>query len=766
MTAERWAQVKQLFAEAVEQPAGERDAFVCAHANGDDELREQALAMLKDGDQTGLLDLQALGRPWILPAVLARSLNPGEMLAGRYRILRPIGAGGMGEVYEAEDLDLGARIAVKVMRIEDEETLARFKREVQLARTVTHPNVCRIFDLHRHHEPESGRVVTFFTMELADGETLSEYLARRGALPPAEALPIVRQVAAALAAAHAKNVVHRDLKPSNVILADDGGRVVVTDFGVARPLTQAAAATVTIAGTPVYMAPEQLEGKPVTAAADIYAFGVLLYEMVTGRRPFAAESPIALALEKMRGHPRDAADYAPALPSVWNQTIGRCLEPKPENRPSRIGDVLRLLEDAVNRPPLVRLTRAQKRVSMATAAAVALAAFFTWRYTQSVYTPGGEALRLYRQGVHAEQIGLPWKASQFFERAVEEAPPFLAARVHLAESWMALDQPARARTELERGADLRPRWRRVAAYESLMEQAARARLAGNLTGAVQWLDRAVRAAPYAQAADVRFALAAAKTRAGDGAGALSEFGALAAASVSCRCAAMMAQVSRSTEAVLARRLFNASAFCFESAGDLDGAAQSWFEFARFHDDHSHEMAQRAASIARATGNIEQQILIAGLNSRLLLELGDDDGSYNSFATAMQLADQIGAPFLSALLLDDRAAYFFEHRDFVQSDNYDIPASTLARSTNMPWTFARCSIREASGCIRMRIVTQALRSLDNATDLLRQYPNAALSAEIERLRAEARQTPARPEDIILSNSRTPLQFPSSPQATAR
>ena len=300
MTAERWTQIRQLFDTAMEQPAGNRELYVRELSNQDSELREEALAMLRNsGDGGALLDLSLLGRQWIRPATVARTLHPGQILAGRYRIVRPIGAGGMGEVYEAEDLDLGARVAVKTMRLDDEDSLSRFKHEIHLARTVTHPNVCRIFDLHRHHDVEMGTVVTFLTMELVDGETLSVYLARRGALTAAEALPIAEQIALALSAAHQKHVVHRDLKPANVILTEGGTKAVVTDFGLAYTLTQATESTVTVVGTPAYMAPEQFEGKPITAAADIYAFGVLLYEMVVGRRPFAGDTPIALALDRI-----------------------------------------------------------------------------------------------------------------------------------------------------------------------------------------------------------------------------------------------------------------------------------------------------------------------------------------------------------------------------------------------------------------------------------------------------------------------------------
>lgn len=161
------------------------------------------------------------------------------------------------------------------------------------------------------------------------------YLGRRGALKPLDALPIVRQIAAGLSVAHEKNVVHRDLKPGNIILNLDCTQAVITDFGLAYPLAQVTEPTVTIIGTPAYMAPEQFEGKAVTPAVDIYAFGVLLYEMVVGRRPFEGDSPIALALAKIRKEPPLAGESVPLLPPAWSEVIRRCLDPRPERRFAR-----------------------------------------------------------------------------------------------------------------------------------------------------------------------------------------------------------------------------------------------------------------------------------------------------------------------------------------------------------------------------------------------------------------------------------------------
>ncbi|HSA97220.1 MAG TPA: serine/threonine-protein kinase, partial [Acidobacteriota bacterium] len=205
----------------------------------------------------------------------------GQTLAGRFRVLRLIAKGGMGEVYEAEDLELGETVALKTVRAEIAESpqaLERFKTEVHLARKVTHPSVCRIFDVFRHREEGSGPggpEATFLTMELLRGETLATRLARAGRMAPAEALPLVEQMAGALEAAHRAGVIHRDFKTANVMLVPQGSepgglRAVVTDFGLARrnPVVEGSIASETltssVAGTPAYMAPEQIEGGPIT----------------------------------------------------------------------------------------------------------------------------------------------------------------------------------------------------------------------------------------------------------------------------------------------------------------------------------------------------------------------------------------------------------------------------------------------------------------------------------------------------------------------
>jgi len=256
---------------------------------------------------------------------------PGRLVAGRYRIIALLGKGGMGEVYRADDLTLGQPVALKFLPDEaarDQGLLERFKNEVRIARRVSHPNVCRVYDV--------GDVEghTFFTMEYVDGEDLASLLRRIGRLPEDKALDIARQLCAGLAAAHAKGVLHRDLKPANIML-DGRGQVVVTDFGLAGVADQIQGAEVR-SGTPAYMAPEQLAGKEVSTRSDIYSLGLVLYEVFTGKRAFS-EKPAE----------RTGGDRTPSRPSsvvkdlnpVVERVILRCLENEPSARPANVFSV-------------------------------------------------------------------------------------------------------------------------------------------------------------------------------------------------------------------------------------------------------------------------------------------------------------------------------------------------------------------------------------------------------------------------------------------
>ncbi len=301
--------------------------------------------------EKGSGDRSAKGRRQSYP-----SFFDDEVLAGRYRILRFIASGGVGEVYEAEDVESKQRVALKTVRREvsaDPDIMERFRREVRYARRVDHPNVCRTFEIAEHTPSEGEGSTTFLTMELLEGGTLEDLLSYMKRLDPDQVLPMAEQMVAGLAAAHSAGIVHRDLKAGNVMLVRSNDpeysvRVVLTDFGLAHgglgesdsQEVSSLTRTGQIIGTPAYMAPEQLRGEKATEASDIYALGLLLYEMVTGARPFPGKNSFAAAVRRLEEDPAPPTDHLPALDSAWEKTILRCLARAPEDRFEAVGDIL------------------------------------------------------------------------------------------------------------------------------------------------------------------------------------------------------------------------------------------------------------------------------------------------------------------------------------------------------------------------------------------------------------------------------------------
>jgi len=348
--AVRWSAIKELFQACLDVPAAEREEWLRTRT-ADPSMIAEVMQLLRQHESAGsFLDE--------LPPAVARLRQPasaqlfeaGQLVADRYRILYLLGRGGMGEVYAAVDTELDERIAVKALTLAQQDAESaeqRFRRELQIARRITHPNVCRLFDFQRHKA--AGAEFLLITMELIEGSTLGQYLRERAALRPEEARPIVDRVLDGLSTAHNAGIVHRDLKPANIMLTFAGERVeraVVMDFGLAIPAAQDGPGgqltrTGQAIGTLDYMAPEQLQGAGATTRTDLYSVGLILYEMLTGERPFTGANPLAAAMKRLT---EAVPAMGASIPSTWRRAISACLERTPEDRPASVNELRKLLD--------------------------------------------------------------------------------------------------------------------------------------------------------------------------------------------------------------------------------------------------------------------------------------------------------------------------------------------------------------------------------------------------------------------------------------
>ena len=348
LTPQQWENVKALFEIALEKTPAERNSFLASAAQ-DPLVRSEVQRLLAHHVESGgLLSRAALhATPYSTVSADNHAFSPGDVVSDRFRITRFLARGGMGEVYEAEDTELHERVALKSIRSEllhDARALDRFKREVHLARKVTHPNVCRIFELFRNPAGSSGDSsagsVVFVAMELLEGQTLGEFLRSQLRVAIEDARPIALQMASGLGAAHAAGVLHRDFKPGNVLLVPGPKKVraVITDFGLALRSKQdvSLGASITgageVLGTPAYMSPEQVEGKDLTPASDVYSLGLVLYQMATGTRAFEDATPLSMAVRRIKEDPAPPHMLVPNLDRQWEAVILKCLQRDPKNR--------------------------------------------------------------------------------------------------------------------------------------------------------------------------------------------------------------------------------------------------------------------------------------------------------------------------------------------------------------------------------------------------------------------------------------------------
>jgi serine/threonine protein kinase len=348
MKPDRWRKVDELFEAALERKPQDRAAFLDEACGADRELRSEVEKMLKfdeqaeDFIQTDVFDVAARlitepsvdnsrkksTSPFTSDSIDDARFIPGNVLSDRYRIFGLLGRGGMGEVYRADDLKLKQPVALKFLPqslTANAAALARFYREVSVARQISHRHVCRVYDVAEYDGQH------FISMEFVRGEELSSLLKRIGRLPQDKAVDVARQLCAGLAAVHERGVLHRDMKPANIML-DEHGEVRITDFGIAALEVDQREA---MSGTPAYMSPEQLEGKELTAKSDIFSLGLVLYEVFTGKKAFEASTLAELLhLRRSDTTPTSPSQHVPELDPLVERVIFRCLEKDPSKRPA------------------------------------------------------------------------------------------------------------------------------------------------------------------------------------------------------------------------------------------------------------------------------------------------------------------------------------------------------------------------------------------------------------------------------------------------
>ena len=731
MTSTRWQQIREIFDSALEVPNAERNSLLSKTCSDDADLRTEVERLLQEHDNAGDFLNQ--------PVISTTSLSEGELVANRYRVSKLIGRGGMGEVYQARDLLLNEDVALKTLRADiarDESYLRRFRTEIQLARKVTHLNVCRVFEVGVHEFIDTARPpISFFTMELLSGETLSARIRRSNRLSREDAFPIAVQMAEGLEAAHEAGIVHADFKSGNIILVpvQGGERAVITDFGLARidpnsatpGETRSVSVVGQVAGTLAYMSPEQMIGGAVTAASDIYSFGIVLFEMATGKMPFDDRHVINAAVQRVSGEGPSARSLVPDLDSRWDSAIARCLKREPGRRFASAGDLADWFTDRSwwRRNPY--WTR--RDLIGASAAAAILLAVMTglWMGTHRPYQPNPTALEWYAKGEDALHSMTFEAARKALEPAVAADPKFALAHASLAWAYDELDYSERAKESMLRAMTAAQEIRlssrdetRLRALQFVvsrdydravplfrqMESAATTREKPAAVLESGWLaqqreDTEAATAAYERAVQLDPGYAAAKLRLGYVQG-------------------------RRGKVEAALKSFAQAEALYNAASDYEGLTETLRQRASLLNRSSREkeampVIEKALSVARTLGNITQQIQLQLLQGVATRKLGD---SKRAGELAQQAVDDaIGHRMENVATggLIDLGSAFFVRGELEPVEKYYLQALELARRGKARRNEARALLSLGSLFEQKKKPEEARRYTESALSFYRQ-----------------------------------------------
>lgn len=720
MTPELWERLKPLFNAALEAPEGQRKAFIGEICGDDAELRQELNELVEAHDRQVSTQNNITVHIKNLITTTLPQFDPGEIVLGRFRIVRRLGAGGMGDVYQAIDIELSQTIALKTIRSEfvgDPGILARFKKEVQLARRISSANVCRIHELFLLSGDSRAYASAFLTMEYLDGILLADRVREGGPVPWREAQAILVDVCAGLSMIHDAGIIHRDLKCRNIMLVEREGarRAVLMDFGLAHELPLAASTAETgltrpstIAGTPEYMAPEQFEGKETSPATDIYAAGVVLYEIVTGKHPFAASSPLGAALLRAK-RPDPIASLQKGVPHRWDLVIAKCLEYEATRRYQSARELAQAIENRVSlRGVLFRPSGSSRSVHAALLLAACLVlcatAVFVWRQFNNYHPPVPEARRWYEAGTERLREGAYLQATRALQRATQLDRRFGLAHARLADAWSELDFTGTAEHEMVL-ASAPEQEGNLPDLDRKYIEAVRATLIHDFPAAVQGYLKILHALPNDQKSYGYVDLGRAEEKAG-----------------------RIADALKSYEAAAKLGPDNPAPFVhlgiLESRRqDAEGAAAAFAQ---------------AESLYQSKSNTEGLAEVAFQRGHAANDRGDEVLAKASLEKCIELSDQIPSPQMEirALTQLSTVEYYSDQDDAAIADAEQ--AIQKAQDNNLEYWATDGLIREANAYLDKMDLTSAEKVLEKAIQ-------QAASNQHPRLEANARLTLASVRD---------------------
>jgi serine/threonine protein kinase/tetratricopeptide (TPR) repeat protein len=703
----------------------------------------------------------------------------GETIS-QYRIIEPLGEGGMGVVYLAEDTTLGRRVAMKFLSTTTKEYRARFLREARAVSALSHPNIATVFG---YGETDDGQ--PYIVMELIEGQPLNEKL-RAGSLPLPEAVRIVSYIAEALGEAHRKGVVHRDVKPSNVIVTDRG-QVKVLDFGLVKQISEQSTfggsdqktlpSTRTrsdvIVGTPLYLSPEQATGKAIDGRSDLFALGAVLYECITGQSAFGGGSVIEIGAQVIHVTPIIPSKLNDHIPPELDRITMKAIEKKPDARyqsadeliadlqlvlPMLVGDDFRTGRPTgrVKRQPtgsasaLTTLIEPFRRpgpsvgifILAILAVAIASVIFISWWRRPTAYQPNAAAQSWYEKGTDALRNGAFLQATTLLQKAIEADPKFALAHARLAEAWTELDYADRAKDELILAQPLGEADSQLPRIDELYVQGIRATVTRKYSDAVESYKELVRLLPDDKG--VLLDLGRAYEKNDDLKPAVSSFEAVANRDPQYPTPFLRAAIlyGRQVKKDAAWTAFDKADELYQALGNFEGQAEAAYQrgylLNQFNDlDAARKYFQRALDLAKTTGNDYQHV-------KSLLKIGDveaDTGNPEAAAKdinqALELARVKGIDNLYKRGLIDLGNVFLRQGQYDEAEKYYRQSLALAQAQKDPRNEARAWLTLASLAERRNKPDEVVSCIEHALPFYQQGGYLKESIQARQLLARAK-----------------------------